>query len=128
MNISKDRYGSLTEIYQIGENIVEVVRSSGPPVLAIKRTDQGILAEGPHARRFRVIAARVLRGPAYVCLASIEELIDLTIDGREAHVWRDVTHHFSTASADSVEDCIDLALGFINSLLGSAHVFADPSF
>lgn len=128
MNILKDHHQSLAEIYEIAANVVEVVRSSGPPMCVTTRSDDGIVAVKMHARRFRVIAARVLRGPCYMYLASIEELIDLPIDGREARVWRDVSHHFSTASAQSVEDCIDLALSFINSLMGAAHVFVDPNF
>jgi len=128
MDIPKDDYKSLTEIYEIAENIVEVVRSSGPPMLAIKMTDQGIVAEGSHSRRFRAIATRVLRGPTWTYLANIEELIDLVIDGREARVWREVTSYFSTASADSIDVCIDIALGNINCLIGRALVFEDPNF
>jgi hypothetical protein len=128
MNIDPAHHKSLIEIYEIAENIVEVVRSSSPPARLIKKTAKGIVSAGPHARRFRVTATRVLRGPTWKYLANIEELIEVQIDGREAHVWRDVSHHFSTSSADSVEDCIGVALGFIDSLMGRAHVFTDPSF
>ncbi|WP_428105201.1 hypothetical protein [Candidatus Binatus sp.] len=128
MNIDPNLYKSFTEIYEIGENIVEVVRSAGAPMRVAERTAERMLAEGPHARRFRVIATRVLRGPTYKYRACIEELIKLPIDGREAHVWRDVTHYFSNSSADSVEACIHHALSFISSLQGRAHVFEDPNF
>jgi hypothetical protein len=114
MDIGKDRYKSLTEIFEI-ENIVEVVGPAAPYV-AIKTNDQGTVAEKIPPRRFRVIAARDLRDPtAPRYTAFIEELIRLMIEGREAHVWQDATDLFLEASAHSGEDCINLALGFIDS-------------
>jgi hypothetical protein len=128
MNIDSKRYQSLTEIYEVSENIVEVVRSVAPPVIGLARSAEGIGALVPNAREFRVIARRVLRGSNYKYLARIEELKRLEIDDREACLWRDVTHLFSTSDADTASDCIDLALGSISALQGKAHVFEDPNF
>jgi hypothetical protein len=128
MNISTDRFHRLIEIYEIAENVVEVVRSNGPPMMVAQRAGEEISTWVPHNRRFRVTAARVLRGPVWKYLANIEELIDLPIDGRKARVWRDVTTYFSTSSADSSTDCIDIALGFIENYTGRAIVFQNPEF
>jgi len=60
MDIGKDRYKSLTEIFEI-ENIVEVVGPAAPYV-ALKTNDEGTQeVEKIPSRRFRVIAARDLR-------------------------------------------------------------------
>jgi hypothetical protein len=128
VNIPKDRFQRLTEIYEIAENIVEVVRSDGPPMMVAQRAGEEISAWTPQSRRFRVTATRVLRGPTWKYLANIEELIELPIDAREARVWRDVTTYFSTSSADSPTECIDLALGFINTYIGRAIAFQNPKF
>lgn len=115
MNIPKDLYKSLTEIYEI-DKIVEVKR---PPTarVALKTNDEGTQeAEKIPSRRFRVIAARDLYDPdppRYV--AFVEELIRLKTDGPEVQVWKDVTYLALGASAQSGTACINLALGYLNS-------------
>jgi hypothetical protein len=63
MKLDPTHCPSLTEIYEIAENIVEVVRSSGPLVAVIGTTQQdNIVAAVRHSRNLRLLLNECFAG------------------------------------------------------------------